>query len=324
MRRESSNREQARGCEVGPPGFRRCGVPTEGLPARASIERLLDDGTWQEIAGPVGYQPPQGWVGHWASLALSPDEETILARWSGECESSMAFFVPAKGGSPRPVTGERDLSKAPESSPIGWAEDGRARVRLFQGGCGLGATKPGVYLIDPHTNRATLVRAARIQVLYGKSGDCPLSGWYRLCLNTRDGRDHPSIERQLANGRWRRITGPPRPSQSGIPYGQWGLALDSPDGKTLLAQWEHPCDSAHAFFIPFAGGRPRVVTGERDWRKAPVSYVLGWSRDGRARVRIHHGGDCGGGTFSRPGVYLIDPLTGDATFVRPLNRQEGG
>jgi hypothetical protein len=128
------------------------------LPARSSIERLRADGTWQELAGPGGYQPPGGWVGHWASIALSPDGETVLARWSGECETSTAFFVSVEGGKLRPVTGERDLSRAPESSPIGWANDGRARVRLFGPGCAVGADRPGVYLIDPDTGRAEFVR----------------------------------------------------------------------------------------------------------------------------------------------------------------------
>jgi hypothetical protein len=126
---------QARDCEVGPPGFRRCDFPTSaedgGLPARSSIERLRDDGTWQEIAGHVGTHVPVpgGWVGHWASLALSPDRETILALWSAECGVPTAYFVLVEGGGVRPVTGERDRSKAPISSPIGWTRDGRARVR---------------------------------------------------------------------------------------------------------------------------------------------------------------------------------------------------
>jgi hypothetical protein len=92
----------------------------------------------------------------------------------------------------------------------------------------------------------------------------------------------------------------------------------------VLAEWGNPCDSAHAFFIPFAGGTPRVVTGERDWRKAPVSYVLGWSKDGRARVKILAGGDCAGGVFNRPGIYLIDPETSDGTFVSRLAPSPGG
>jgi hypothetical protein len=104
----------------------------------------------------------------------------------------------------------------------------------------------------------------------------------------------------------------------------WGSVRKSPDGKTLLIQWDHPCDSAHSFFIPASGGRARVVTGERDWRKAPVTYALGWTDQGLARVRVMRGGDCAGGVFGRPGVYLIDPRTGDGTFVRPLNRREGG
>jgi hypothetical protein len=55
-------------------------------------------------------------------------------------------------------------------------------------------------------------------------------------------------------------------------------------------------------FLPADGGKPRVVTGERDWRKAVASMPLGWTRDGLARVQLLQRWG------ARPkGVYLFDP-----------------
>ncbi len=130
------------------------------------------------------------------------------------------------------------------------------------------------------------------------------------------------IERRVG-GRWKLVTGPPRHADPGD-FGQWYRVWRSQDGKWLLGEWTHPCDSAHAFFIPPRGGRPQVVTGEFDWRKGPVTYPLGWTAAGLARVRVLTGGDCAGGPFSRPGIYLIDPKTGHGTFVRKLTLAEGG
>jgi hypothetical protein len=81
-------------------------------------------------------------------------------------------------------------------------------------------------------------------------------------------------------------------------FAEWGPDLWlSPDARTLLAEWDFPCDSSVAVFVPFDGGAPRVSTGQRDWRKAPISRPLGWTRDGKARVQI----------LGKRGVQLIDP-----------------
>jgi hypothetical protein len=72
---------------------------------------------------------------------------------------------------------------------------------------------------------------------------------------------------------------------------------------------EFPCDSAVAAFVPLQGGTPRAVTGQRDWRKAPISRPLGWTSDGKARVRV----------FGKPGVQLIDPHS-----VRHLHAKQVG
>ena len=113
----------------------------------------------------------------------------------------------------------------------------------------------------------------------------------------------PTIERRTASG-WRviaRSLAPPEPSA------QWGEVLLSPDGRTLLAEWRYPCDSAAAVFLPAGGGKPRLVTGERDWRKAPVSRALGWTRDGKARVRLYTSWRRWRISTRRPRVFLFDP-----------------
>jgi hypothetical protein len=97
----------------------------------------------------------------------------------------------------------------------------------------------------------------------------------------------------LSPGRWITL----------IPDAAWGRVWLSPDSRTLLAEWLFPCDSAVAVFVPLGGGTPRVVTGQLDWRKAPISRPLGWTHDGKARVRV----------FGERGVQLIDPRS-----VRPL------
>jgi hypothetical protein len=71
----------------------------------------------------------------------------VIAQWSAECEVPIAFLVPATGGSPRAITGERDWAKSPDSVALGWTTDGRAIAFLPTGpACGSGVQTPGVYL----------------------------------------------------------------------------------------------------------------------------------------------------------------------------------
>lgn len=100
-------------------------------------ERYLD------VERPVDALPASGF---WTFALPSPDGNTLLAEWSGECENQTAFFVKADGSNPRPVTGQPGLRTAPSSSVIGWAADGAAQVFLGPGGpCGSGDALAGVY-----------------------------------------------------------------------------------------------------------------------------------------------------------------------------------
>ena len=103
---------------------------------------------------------PAGRIGHWVKLSLSPDGKTWLAQWSGECEVQTAYFVPARGGNARPVTGHA----SDESMALGWATHNRARILVPRAACGSQFEKPGIYLVD-RSGHATLVK--RIKARHG-------------------------------------------------------------------------------------------------------------------------------------------------------------
>jgi hypothetical protein len=96
---------------------------------------------------------PAGKSGHWVKLYLSPDTKTWLGQWSGECEVQTAYFLPAHGGKPRPVTGHA----GDESVALGWALHNRARILVPKAACGSRFRKPGVYLVD-RQGHASLVK----------------------------------------------------------------------------------------------------------------------------------------------------------------------
>lgn len=114
------------------------------------------------------------------------------------------------------------------------------------------------------------------------SPDCSAAALgYRTCFHL--GRRPATIERR-AGSRWELVAGPLHPTD---PTAQWGPKVWlSPDGKTVLAEWTFPCDDHLAVFVPARGGKPRTVTGERDWRKAPPSVPVGWTTSGKARVQL--------------------------------------
>jgi hypothetical protein len=90
--------------------------------------------------------------GQWRWAAASPDGETILAQWSGECEVPQAFLLDADGGSPRAVA-----PKNAESEALGWTTDGQAIVFLpNQPACGT-EWKPGMYLVSADGKQRTRV-----------------------------------------------------------------------------------------------------------------------------------------------------------------------
>ena len=141
MRQCTRKHWKASRCEVG---------AWRTIRSHTTIQRRSEGG-WRVVAT----QPPSAVVhdlaaGFWRDAWLSPDGRTLLLQWAGECESPRAFFTRTRGGGRlRPVTGERDWRKSPESVALGWAADGRARVLLLQGYCGPAHREPGEYLVDP-------------------------------------------------------------------------------------------------------------------------------------------------------------------------------
>jgi hypothetical protein len=109
---------------------------------------------------------------------------------------------------------------------------------------------------------------------------------------------------------------PPPVPDGVISGGHWRWAIPSSVDGTLLAQWSGECEVPAAFFVG-ADGVPRSVLGG-DWIDQPNTSALGWLPDGRALVEVE-GPDaaCGRGD-PEPGVYAIDPATGDRTRFRDL------
>lgn len=136
------------------------GIKLCELPARAFTTAFYATRNGHLVPLPVE-RPPRAKVGHWATAYLSPDGKTRLAQWSAECEVPIAFFVSARGGRPRVVSGENDWADAPESIAIGWTSDGRALVEFPRAGCGSGLERPGVYAVRLDGTRTFLATAGR-------------------------------------------------------------------------------------------------------------------------------------------------------------------
>ena len=93
-------------------------------------------------------------AGWWTAAFVSADGSRLLLQWSGECEIPVAFLGRVSGGPLRTVTGEAGLRDAPSSVALGWS-GARALVDLPKGACGTGASKAGVYSVDPATLKRT-------------------------------------------------------------------------------------------------------------------------------------------------------------------------
>jgi hypothetical protein len=134
-------------------GFRACTTYTERS-KRSAIYRRVGS-RWVKVAGPLG-----GRLGWWRRALASPNRTTLLAQWSGECEIQTTYLVSVADGTARPI-----LEGLP-STAVGWALDGRARVRLPVESWGMKAKrifKAGIYRIDPATLAVTLERTIPTQ-----------------------------------------------------------------------------------------------------------------------------------------------------------------
>jgi hypothetical protein len=126
----------ATGCHPGPAPFTICGYPWSLRTRPSTVYR----GGRRMLSRTGGY---------WRSVELSPDRRALLLQWSGECENQTAYLAHADGSGLRPV--------ATESVALGWTWSGRAVVNLPRGACAGSARRPGIYLVEPRSRRASFV-----------------------------------------------------------------------------------------------------------------------------------------------------------------------
>jgi hypothetical protein len=112
--------------------------------ARKKAQAMMyEGGLPPDLEPPPGTKhPTRGVVGHWRYAYRSPSG-VLLGQWSSECEVPFAYWIEPDGDA-RIITGEDDLSEAPESIALGWSGF-RAIVLLPKGACGSSADPPGIY-----------------------------------------------------------------------------------------------------------------------------------------------------------------------------------
>jgi hypothetical protein len=110
-------------------------------------------------------------------------------------------------------------------------------------------------------------------------------------------------------------------------YANFGAlnAFLSPDAAHIAATLAVGCGPPFAILGPTRGGTPRYVTGEadvaRNTARVANADVLGWADSGLAVAEIG-AGECESST--RPGIYLVDPVTFARTLVVTLARTDYG
>ena len=121
-------------------GFRACTV--FGAPGERSALYYWAGAEWVVLRGRL-----PGRAGWWRRVVAAPDHRTLLAQWSGECESQSTYFVSSSTGHVRPIF------RGHTAEIAGWSHPGLARVRLTEAiwRGNVRAFPPGVYLVNPRT-----------------------------------------------------------------------------------------------------------------------------------------------------------------------------
>jgi hypothetical protein len=97
-------------------------------------------------------------VGHWIWKERSPDGETTLAQWTGECEIPVAYLI--REGTRHKV--------ADETVALGWLPGGEALVHFRPVGCTTGG-RNGIYALPVGGNPRLVLRTPRF-AQYGMWG----------------------------------------------------------------------------------------------------------------------------------------------------------
>jgi hypothetical protein len=105
---------------------------------------------------------PRSRAGHWVAVWPSPDGRTLLAQWSAECETPVAYLVTRKTGHVRVLGAASD-----ESVALGWSGPRTALVHFPRGVCG-GTYRggPGVYAVTGTQLKLVVATTPKQQVAF--------------------------------------------------------------------------------------------------------------------------------------------------------------
>jgi hypothetical protein len=93
-----------------------------------------------------------GQIGHWVWASRAPRGDAILAQWSAECESPVAYLI--ANGKLRAFGGE--------SVALGWLPTAAAVIQFPNGPCAAGwSAAPGIYAVTGTSKLRRLVRTKR-------------------------------------------------------------------------------------------------------------------------------------------------------------------
>lgn len=129
-----------------------------------------------------------------------------------------------------------------------------------------------------------------------------VSQGFRACTTYRERGEQTGIYRRVRT-RWVKVAGAARA------LGWWRRVIAAPSGGVLLGQWSAECETQTTYII--RGGKSRPIFAQSE------SYAVGWSEDGRARVRVPIAATDPRGDL-RAGIYRVDPQTLTHTLERPL------
>ncbi len=136
------------------------------------------------------------------------------------------------------------------------------------------------------------------------------SNGFRSCTTFALRGERSTIQRRAGSG-WLIVL---RARQAPHPgHGWWRGVILSPDAKTLLGQWSGECEIQTTYLVPSDGGTPRAIFSQAQ------STAVGWSGDGRARVRVATVAHDERGDVVA-GIYLVDPETMSHSREQALRR----
>jgi hypothetical protein len=182
-----------------------------------------------------------------------------------------------------------------------------AVVAVLAAGCG------GVEKTAGDTIRAEM---AKVQTTCAEGVNCAsdrfqpfrkcthASRGFRACTTYRERSEETGIYQRGRDG-WTKFAGAARR------VGWWRRVIAAPSRTLLLGQWSGECETQTTYIVE--RGRARSIFAQSE------SYAVGWSSDGRARVRVPMDAPDPRGDV-RAGIYLVDPRTLAHTLERSLGR----